>query len=81
MRFCLSRCYDAPLVIASVCADHCDFHAVHKANGVHADLALIETVINPFDGQPFENPLCILEGDSMPSKILTVFFFSLRACP
>jgi hypothetical protein len=33
MRFCLSRCYNAPLVIVSIGVDQCDFHAVEDSDG------------------------------------------------
>jgi hypothetical protein len=77
MGFCLPRGYDASFVIASIGVDHCDFYAVHKANSVNADFTIVETIINTFDGQSFENPLGIRECNSMLLKVAAVLFY----CP
>jgi hypothetical protein len=62
--------------MASVGVNHRDFQAIHKANGIHPDFAIVVTVINPFNGWPLENPHSILKGNAMPLQVDPVLFVS-----
>jgi hypothetical protein len=66
---------NASFIIVAVGIDHRDFHTIHQANGIDSNFAIVETVINPSDRSPFENPLCILEGNPVLPDILAVLFF------
>src|SRR5712692_2971817 len=64
---------DAPLVIVFVRIDHRDFQAVHKANGIDSNLAIVEPIIDFLDGRPLEDPLGVVEGNSVPRDVAAVF--------
>src|SRR5712691_3128917 len=64
---------DAPLVIVFIGVIHRDFQAVHKTNGIDSDFAIVETIIDLLDSRPFENPLGIVEGNSVPRNVAAVF--------
>src|SRR5208337_4043013 len=55
MRFRSPCRNDASFVIFSVRINHRNFQAVYKADGVHPGFAVVETVIDPFNGRPLEN--------------------------
>src|SRR5437867_8007100 len=60
--------------MVSISVDHRDFHTVHKANGIHTNFAIVETVISPFNRWPLENLYCILKSNVVPPKILKILF-------
>ena len=45
------------------------------ADGIHANLAIVETIVIPLNRQPLEYPLGILEGYPMPLEVAAVLFF------
>jgi hypothetical protein len=57
----------------AVSVDDCNLYAVDEADCVGAYLAVVETLINPFNGRLVENPGRVLKGDPMPSDIRGVF--------
>ncbi|HKB83273.1 MAG TPA: hypothetical protein VKD04_08720, partial [Burkholderiales bacterium] len=59
----------------SIGVNHGDFKTVHKANGIDPKFAIVETLIDPFNSWPLENPLRILESNSVPRDVPAVFFF------
>src|SRR5712691_4494819 len=63
---------DAPLAIVFIGVNHCDFQAVHKADDIDSNLAIVETIIDLLDRRPFENPLGVIEGNSVPCNIAAV---------
>src|SRR5208337_2387447 len=75
MRFRSPCRDDASFVILSVRIYHRNFQTVHEADCVHPSFALVETVINPFNRRPLEDPLRILERNPMQFDIAAVFPF------
>src|SRR5262252_3168550 len=63
---------DAPRVIVFIRVDHCDFYAVHKTDRVNSDFAIIETVVNLFDGRTIENSLGVVESNSVSRNVAAV---------
>jgi hypothetical protein len=65
VRFGPPRRDDTPLVLVLVFirVNHRNFQAIHQANGIDSNFAIVETVINFLDRRPIENPYRILEGD------------------
>src|SRR5580692_8470483 len=65
---------DAPLVVLPVAVDHRNLQPVHQPDGIHSPLAVIKTVIHPFDGWTFEYPRRVLKRDAMQVKVATILF-------
>src|SRR5437588_4915625 len=75
MRLCPPRRDDAPFAIVFILVNHSDLQAVHKADRINSNFAIIETIIDPLDSQALENALSVSEGNSVPSNIAAVFPF------
>ena len=73
MRFRSPRLDDAPFVVVFIRVNHRNFQAVHQANRIDSNFAVVETVINFFNRRPIENPPRILESDPMQDEIAAVF--------
>lgn len=64
---------DPSFVFVFICVNHRNFQAIHQANRIDANFAVVETVIDFFYRWPIENALRILEGDPMPDEIAAIF--------
>src|SRR5205823_371343 len=73
MRFRAPCRDDSSFAILSVRVNYRNLQAIHKTDGVHPDLAIVEAVIDPFNSRPLENPLRILERNSVQCDIAAVF--------
>ena len=62
------------MVIFSVGIDDRNFTSVHDPDGIHAILAVVEAVVEPFDGWPFEDSNGVFECDSMKVEVAAVLF-------
>ena len=63
---------DAPFLIVFIRVDHRYFQAVHQANRIDSDLAVIEPVINLFDRRSVKYLCRILKRDSLANDIAAV---------
>jgi hypothetical protein len=61
------------LIAVTIGVDHRDLDAVDQADRVGAFLAIVETIVDPFDGRSVENPGRVLKGDPMSPDICGVF--------
>ena len=57
------------LISPTVGVDHRDLDAVAETNCVDAHLAIVVTIIGPFDRWSIKNPRRISKGDAMPAYI------------
>src|SRR5271155_234494 len=57
---------DAPFVVVFIRVNHRNFQAIHQANCIDSNFAVVETVVDFFNRRPMENALRILEGNPMP---------------
>jgi len=73
VRFRPPRRDDAPFVVVFILVNHRNFQAVHQANRIDANFAVVEAVIDFFYRWPIENALRILESDPMPDEIAAIF--------
>lgn len=64
---------DAPRAIVFIGIDHCDFQTGHETDRVDSHFAIVEAIIDPLDRGPLENPLGVVEGNSVPSDVAAVF--------
>src|SRR5580692_6236101 len=69
MRFGPPGRDDAPLVGFAIAVNHHNFEAVHKTDGVHPQLAVIDTIIGPFDRRPIKDPRRILKRDPVSTNV------------
>jgi len=60
--------------MVSIGINNRDFQAIDKANGIHSDLAIVETVIDSFNRWPLENSYRILKSNVVLTKVLSVLF-------
>src|SRR5258708_6128618 len=69
---CSPRRNDPAFRLRHIGVNHCDLSAVHNSNGVHANLAVVEAVINSFHRASLEDPDRVLKHDSMKSNVAPV---------
>src|SRR5208283_1990349 len=65
---------DASLVVFPVAVNHRNLQAIHQSDGIHALLAVCESVINSFDRRPLENPRRVFERKPMQRKVPAILF-------
>jgi hypothetical protein len=72
MRFRSPGRDDPSFVIVPIGVNHRDFQAVHQANRINPNIAVVKPVIDPFNGQAVENTLCVLEGNATLGDVAAV---------
>jgi hypothetical protein len=64
---------DAPFIAGPIGVNNRDFQAIHKADGVDPNLAVVEAIIDLFDRRSLKNSLGILKGNSVPCDVAPFF--------
>jgi hypothetical protein len=57
------------LIWVAIGIDYRDLDAVHEADRIDMQFAVVEAVIGPLHGRSVEDPPCILESDTMPANV------------
>jgi hypothetical protein len=64
---------DPSFVFVFICVNHRNFQAIHQANRIDSNFAIVETVINSLHRRSIENPLRVFERDPVPDQIAAIF--------
>lgn len=69
MPFCPPSRYNSPLSPRHIGVDHRDLNAIYDANGIHANLAVLKTIVHSFKRGAFEDPDGVLERNAVLGNV------------